>query len=128
MLPPCRPTVSISAAQTSLGEEAPYVAEFSSRGPPVNPKKLLGSRFKLSNDILKPDILAPGVNLLGAWTAKGKSDNAQFLMVSGTSMATPILAGRRASAGLHTVQCQAALAHPWICMRLQVGRVHCTSD
>ncbi|XP_065872051.1 cucumisin-like isoform X1 [Euphorbia lathyris] len=64
---------------------APYVVSFSSRGPnPVTP------------DILKPDITAPGVHILAAWTLLGSvsgtnGDNrlVPYNILSGTSMACP---------------------------------------
>ncbi|XP_038995026.1 cucumisin-like [Hibiscus syriacus] len=64
---------------------APYVASFSSRGPnPITP------------DILKPDLTAPGVDVLAAWSgvssvSEVKEDNrlVPFNIVSGTSMACP---------------------------------------
>lgn len=51
------------------------VADFSSRGPAF--------RF------FKPDLLAPGVNLVGVSNEKGKF----YTKLSGTSVATPIIAG-----------------------------------
>ena len=76
------------------GVEAPFVASFSSRGPVLAPKDR-SSRLKgLTNSILKPDILGPGVNLWSAAPADSLgSATQQFAMLSGTSMATPHLAG-----------------------------------
>ncbi|MED6170746.1 hypothetical protein PIB30_034013 [Stylosanthes scabra] len=64
---------------------APYVASFSSRGPnPITP------------NILKPDLAAPGVNILAAWSpispiSEVKSDKrlVHYNIISGTSMACP---------------------------------------
>ncbi|KAM0867410.1 hypothetical protein ACQ4PT_042013 [Festuca glaucescens] len=57
---------------------APMVAAFSSRGPsPNNPF------------IIKPDILAPGLNILAA----GMEQDMPFVFKSGTSMATPHVSG-----------------------------------
>lgn len=68
---------------------APVVASFSSRGP--NPQTAA---------ILKPDVIAPGVNILAAWTrAVGPSGLAsdkrsvKFNIISGTSMACPHVSG-----------------------------------
>ncbi|CAD6217486.1 unnamed protein product [Miscanthus lutarioriparius] len=68
---------------------APVVAGFSSRGPnPVVP------------ELLKPDVVAPGVNILAAWSGdvsvSGASDDgrrADYNIISGTSMACPHVAG-----------------------------------
>nr|XP_015877218.2 cucumisin-like [Ziziphus jujuba var. spinosa] len=64
---------------------APCVASFSSRGP--NPITL---------DILKPDLSAPGVDILAAWTpissvtrAEGDNRFVKYNIISGTSMACP---------------------------------------
>ncbi|XP_022150039.1 subtilisin-like protease SBT4.14 [Momordica charantia] len=71
---------------------APFVASFSSRGP--NPG---------SNRILKPDIAAPGVDILAAYTPlksltglKGDTQFSKFTLMSGTSMACPHAAGAAA--------------------------------
>uniref|UniRef100_A0A0D3H870 Subtilisin-like protease n=1 Tax=Oryza barthii TaxID=65489 RepID=A0A0D3H870_9ORYZ len=64
---------------------APVVAYFSSRGPsPQTP------------NILKPDVAAPGVNILASWIPTstlpaGEEKPSQFNLVSGTSMACPHL-------------------------------------
>ncbi|GAB3536629.1 hypothetical protein GCM10027403_17990 [Arthrobacter tecti] len=60
----------------------PQIAGFSSRGP------LLAT----GSDLLKPDIAAPGVAVL-AGVSKIGSDGAQFGFLSGTSMASPHIAG-----------------------------------
>ncbi|MBA0697066.1 hypothetical protein Goari_003574, partial [Gossypium aridum] len=66
-------------------ELAPYVASFSSRGPNI-----------LSLDILKPDITAPGVDILAAWseatTVTGVVNDKRIVpynIISGTSMSCP---------------------------------------
>ncbi|CAL9157288.1 unnamed protein product [Musa hybrid cultivar] len=65
---------------------SPAVASFSSRGPN-------------NSNILKPDVLAPGVNILAAWpfmvgpNASATPSNPTFNMISGTSMAAPHVAG-----------------------------------
>lgn len=63
-------------------EPQPQIAGFSSRGP------LLAE----GSDLLKPDVSAPGVNILAGVSPIG-SDGAQFGMLSGTSMASPHVAG-----------------------------------
>ncbi|XP_052194044.1 subtilisin-like protease SBT4.14 [Diospyros lotus] len=68
---------------------APVVASFSSRGP--NP----GSR-----NVLKPDIAAPGVDILASYTPlksltglKGDTLFSKFTLMSGTSMSCPHVSG-----------------------------------
>ena len=62
--------------------EAPTVASFSSRGP-----ALAGA-----GDILKPDIMAPGVDVLAAVAPPGNNGRS-FDFYSGTSMSSPHIAG-----------------------------------
>ncbi|KAK8976699.1 hypothetical protein V6N11_057297 [Hibiscus sabdariffa] len=52
-----KPTATIFKSIQEEDEQAPYVISFSSRGP--NP---------ITNDILKPDLTAPGVDILAAWS------------------------------------------------------------
>ncbi|KAI6702631.1 hypothetical protein NL676_011767 [Syzygium grande] len=68
---------------------APFVASFSSRGP--NPG---------SQRILKPDVAAPGIDILASYTPmrsvtglKGDTRYSKFNLMSGTSMACPHVAG-----------------------------------
>ncbi|KAJ8564981.1 hypothetical protein K7X08_001441 [Anisodus acutangulus] len=70
-------------------ERAPIVASFSSRGPNV-----------VVPEVLKPDLIAPGLNILAAWPGdisptRLKIDlrRVKFNILSGTSMACPHLAG-----------------------------------
>ena len=61
---------------------APFTAYFSSRGP-----------LKAgAGDLLKPDVMAPGYEILAA-VPPDPRDGANFLVKSGTSMATPHVAG-----------------------------------
>ncbi|CAK9162092.1 unnamed protein product [Ilex paraguariensis] len=86
-------TATINFRGTMLGvKPAPVVASFSGRGP-----------NGLNPEILKPDLIAPGVNILAAWTdAVGPtgldSDNrkTEFNILSGTSMACPHVSGAAA--------------------------------
>ncbi|GLJ49958.1 hypothetical protein SUGI_1062480 [Cryptomeria japonica] len=84
------PTAGIDFQGTVFGsKEAPSVASFSSRGPSTaNP------------DILKPDVIGPGVNVLAAWPlnlgATGLPDDqrlVKFNIISGTSMSCPHVSG-----------------------------------
>lgn len=84
------PTVSIKFQVTLLGTKpAPQVADFSSRGPVLH-----------APWILKPDILAPGVDVLAAWTPNRASATigddfllTDYALVSGTSMSSPHIVG-----------------------------------
>ena len=72
---------------------APLVSYFSSRGPLVDPS--VTTAGVLTNDILKPDLMGPGEDLWGAYrsTSPGTNVRQKFKEESGTSMATPQLAG-----------------------------------
>ena len=61
--------------------EAPFVASFSSRGPSL-----------ASEDLLKPDIMAPGVDIVAAVAPPGNNGR-NFDAYSGTSMSGPHIAG-----------------------------------
>ncbi|CAI0414070.1 unnamed protein product [Linum tenue] len=77
------PTATISFQGTLIGKSsAPQVASFSSRGPSSQ-----------SPGILKPDIIGPGVNILGAWGVFVDNATNSFNIVSGTSMSCPHLSG-----------------------------------
>ncbi|KAK1603851.1 hypothetical protein QYE76_027524 [Lolium multiflorum] len=74
---------SLTYNNTLLGvRPAPDVAWFSARGP-----------SGIAPGILKPDILAPGLNILAAWPPKTDSGSGPFNIISGTSMATPHISG-----------------------------------
>ncbi|KAK1430312.1 hypothetical protein QVD17_12961 [Tagetes erecta] len=83
-------SVSVKYGETLLGvKPAPQVAYFSSRGPD-----------RRSPWILKPDLLAPGVDILAAWAPNRASapigDDyllSDYRLVSGTSMASPHVVG-----------------------------------
>ncbi|WP_406636515.1 S8 family serine peptidase [Amycolatopsis sp. WGS_07] len=84
------PTAALSASRDDQ-VTAPLVASFSSRGPAQ----------ATGGDLLKPDLLAPGVDLLAA-VAPVNHKGRQFDFESGTSMATPHVAGLAALlAGAH---------------------------
>ncbi|XP_060184236.1 cucumisin-like, partial [Lycium barbarum] len=81
-----KPTGRILKSTERGSESAPYVVSFSSRGPNA-----------ITSDILKPDLSAPGVDILAAWsegtTVTGdKQDDKRVVpynIISGTSMACP---------------------------------------
>ncbi|KAL7105905.1 hypothetical protein ACP275_07G076100 [Erythranthe tilingii] len=74
-------TSKIMSAKTVLGSRAaPRVQPFSSKGPNA-----------LTPGILKPDVLAPGLNILAAWSPT--KENIDYNVVSGTSMACPHVTG-----------------------------------
>ncbi|KAI3922348.1 hypothetical protein MKX01_006037 [Papaver californicum] len=84
------PTATIMFAGTKLGvQPSPVVAAFSSRGP-----------NSITSEILKPDLIAPGVNILAGWSgAVGPTGLAsdtrrvEFNIISGTSMSCPHISG-----------------------------------
>ncbi|XP_050383841.1 subtilisin-like protease SBT1.5 [Argentina anserina] len=84
------PTATILFKGTRIRvKPAPVVASFSARGP--NPE---------APEILKPDVIAPGLNILAAWPDKvGPSGipsdkrTTEFNILSGTSMACPHVSG-----------------------------------
>ncbi|KAI9113022.1 hypothetical protein K1719_015954 [Acacia pycnantha] len=70
-----------------MKKPAPFVASFSSRGPG-------------SIHVLKPDIAAPGINILASFTPRrsltgqeGDTQFSKFTLMSGTSMACPHVSG-----------------------------------
>jgi hypothetical protein len=76
---PASATASLTPGVGALGAPAPFVASFSSRGP-----------LLASSDLLKPDVMAPGVDVLAAYSPFNFGD---FNFLSGTSMASPHVAG-----------------------------------
>jgi subtilisin family serine protease len=80
------PALTVSLVKGDLTGEppapAPQTAGFSSRGPSL----------ASGGDLLKPDIAAPGVNVLAGVSTIG-NHGAQFGFMSGTSMAAPHIAG-----------------------------------
>ncbi|CAI5478934.1 unnamed protein product [Closterium sp. Yama58-4] len=87
------PRATLSSLSLQANQVAPVMAPFSSTGPVVDPNLPPGhSPDGFTNDILKPDITGPGVNLLGPM-ASGKHGEAAYQLLSGTSMAVPHLVG-----------------------------------
>jgi subtilisin family serine protease len=76
------PTATIHKATMVYDTPAPYTASFSSRGP-----------LRAGNgDLLKPDVMAPGVDILAAVAPPGNG-GLDFNLYSGTSMSAPHVAG-----------------------------------
>ncbi|XP_068343320.1 subtilisin-like serine-protease S [Pyrus communis] len=76
-----KPKSRILPAKTILGlKPAPRVTAFSSKGP-----------NSLTPEILKPDVTAPGLNILASWSPA--AGNKLFNILSGTSMACPHVTG-----------------------------------
>ncbi|XP_010542042.1 PREDICTED: subtilisin-like protease SBT5.3 [Tarenaya hassleriana] len=84
------PVAHITPPRTILGTKpAPVVAAFSSKGPNI-----------VTPEILKPDIIAPGVSVIAAYTEAVSPTNEEFderrvmfNAVSGTSMSCPHISG-----------------------------------
>lgn len=84
------PMAKITFGGTRLGvQPSPVVAAFSSRGPNM-----------LTQKILKPDIIAPGVNILAGWSGEvgptglsADTRHVNFNIISGTSMSCPHVSG-----------------------------------
>ena len=75
-------TAAINAAALVFNDPAPFTATFSSRGP------LLGA----NGDLLKPDLIAPGQDILAGVSPIGYNGRL-FDTLSGTSMSSPHVAG-----------------------------------
>ncbi|CAI7829980.1 unnamed protein product [Closterium sp. NIES-54] len=68
-----KPTATIMARCHILENAAPpMIASFSSTGPTVNPRFGATAPYP-TNDILKPDVVAPGVDIWAAWTGQRRS-------------------------------------------------------
>ncbi|KAF7818477.1 subtilisin-like protease SBT1.2 [Senna tora] len=85
-----RPLARIEFGGTVIGKSrAPSVAQFSARGPSL-----------IDPSILKPDVIAPGVNIIAAWPQNlgptglpEDSRRVNFSVMSGTSMSCPHVSG-----------------------------------
>ena len=83
---PATAMVELTAVAFQAGGRADLIADFSSRGPGAG-------------NVLKPDIAAPGVNIVAqgfAASADGEAVHFGYGQVSGTSMAAPHVAGAAA--------------------------------
>lgn len=75
-------TATINQSTIITNAPAPFTASFSSRGPSP----------AASGDILKPDVIAPGQDILAAVAPPGNAGR-DFNLLSGTSMSAPHVAG-----------------------------------
>ncbi|XP_050238377.1 subtilisin-like protease SBT1.5 [Mercurialis annua] len=90
MFSTANPRATIQFRGTQLGiKPAPVVADFSSRGP-----------NKQSRYVMKPDVIAPGVDILAGWSQLNPPTRTpedkrrtEFNIISGTSMACPHVSG-----------------------------------
>ncbi|XP_020874639.1 subtilisin-like protease SBT4.12 isoform X1 [Arabidopsis lyrata subsp. lyrata] len=81
------PKAALLKTETIFNRTSPVVASFSSRGPNT-----------IAVDILKPDITAPGVEILAAFSPDGEPSqddtrHVKYSVSSGTSMSCPHVAG-----------------------------------
>lgn len=76
------PKISFTSMTIDLGASAPFTAAFSSRGPTP----------AAAGDLLKPDVIGPGQDILAAVAPPGNGGR-PFNIYSGTSMSSPHIAG-----------------------------------
>ncbi|GAA1661031.1 hypothetical protein GCM10009830_02680 [Glycomyces endophyticus] len=79
-----RPKVEVETSEY-FEQNAPTMASFSSNGPALSAEQ----------NLLKPDITAPGVDVLAGMTPENHAGN-DFGAISGTSMSSPHIAGMAA--------------------------------
>ncbi|KAK8694897.1 hypothetical protein V6N13_072441 [Hibiscus sabdariffa] len=76
------PIAKLSIPKTVIGKWlSPRVADFSARGP-----------SSISPTVLKPDIAAPGVDIVAAYIPFGAEKTSGYALMSGTSMSCPHVA------------------------------------
>ncbi|CAH8280200.1 unnamed protein product [Arabidopsis lyrata] len=81
------PHATVLKTEAIFNRTSPVIASFSSRGPNT-----------IAVDILKPDITAPGVEILAAYSPDGEPSqhdtrHVKYSVLSGTSMSCPHVAG-----------------------------------
>lgn len=81
----------LEGRRASYTREAPVVADYSSRGPDVDSMQMQAA------DVLKPNVMAPGHHIWGAWSPTSDTmpeiQGENYAILSGTSMSTPHVAG-----------------------------------
>jgi subtilisin family serine protease len=93
------PGTADAALTVGAVDSSDAIADFSSRGP------------RYGDDALKPEITAPGVGILAARSQYASNGSGYYMSASGTSMATPHVAG---------VAALVAAAHPdWTGSRIK---------
>jgi subtilisin family serine protease len=75
-------SASLGSAEADFSTRAPFTAAFSSRGPTA----------AAGGSLLKPDLIAPGVDILAAVAPPGNG-GLEFNVYQGTSMSSPHVAG-----------------------------------
>lgn len=78
-------TASLTAGGVDTADAGDVLASFSSRGPATTMVRMI-----------KPDLAAPGLNILAATASLGSPPPPEFSILSGTSMASPHVAGSAA--------------------------------
>ena len=78
------PNISLSFGGIVIGATviSPVASYFSSKGPE-----------QANSNILKPDIIGPGVNILASWSFEVGFPGVKYNLIYGTSMSTPHLSG-----------------------------------
>ncbi|MFD5570008.1 S8 family serine peptidase [Streptomyces cadmiisoli] len=102
------PGTADAALTVGAVDSSDALADFSSRGP------------RYGDDALKPEITAPGVGILAARSQYSSNGSGPYMSASGTSMATPHVAGMAALV---------AAAHPdWSGSRIKDALVSTAKD
>jgi len=112
-------TARITAGEArSVPETGDIMGSFSSRGPAVSSfccrRPGVDIAVPQLFDVLKPDLMAPGVDVIAAWSSNAGLPKPEFFAAQGTSMSSPHVAGagallRSARPGWTPAEIQSAL-------------------